>query len=122
MGLLDFGKALDIAKGLASIEAQRDLMDTIDESMKLQTRVQELQAEVKDLQEKLKVKGALKFNLNAYWMEESEDRGPFCSRCWDKESKLIRFHQIKNNWYRCPACNGTGGTMPPTEWSVPHIS
>lgn len=72
-------------------------------------KLAKLESEIRDLKEKLKIKGEIFFEKNACWLkkENAKLEGPFCSGCWDNEDKkqLIHLHQVRENVWRCPLCN-----------------
>ncbi len=66
-----------------------------------------LREEVQQLREQAKVSESLEFVDPVYWrkLEKSRD-GPFCSRCWDADQKLIRLHdRSSSTFWHCPACD-----------------
>lgn len=74
-----------------------------EEQERLRERITELE-QVVDLRERLF------FDDNRYWLNSADgsDRdGPFCSRCWDSEQKLIRLHCTRKagDVFDCPACH-----------------
>lgn len=95
-----------------------DLKDTVKiiqkiDNLDLYRKILDLQAEVMDLVEEnrnlklqLQNKDSIIFTDSAYWkkIEDNKFDGPFCPRCWDYESKLIRL--IKHQGYhpKCPQC------------------
>jgi predicted nucleotide-binding protein len=43
------------------------------------------------------------YKNNAYWRKSNND-GPFCTRCWDKNKDKIRMKNDDNVFYTCPEC------------------
>lgn len=95
----------EIAKKLASSEEQKKLYDLRDELYKIIEEKFELQEENQDLKKRLNLKENLYFKNNMYWLKKENDIvGPYCSKCYDKDNKLVHFH-TDDNYYRCPVCN-----------------
>lgn len=79
---------------------QADIMGLIEENNLLKN-------ENNSLKEKLRVKGSLKFEQNRYWIENSDGTkdGPFCSKCWDVDNKLVRLTFYGHSEYlECANC------------------
>ncbi|MEI6673174.1 MAG: hypothetical protein WCL02_07905 [bacterium] len=57
--------------------------------------------ENRQLREDLGTKGKITFKNNFYYVD---DIGPYCSRCWDVNKKLVRAHHINDNHAKCPEC------------------
>ena len=61
------------------------------------------------MKERLKIKEKLIPENNAYWLKGENDSkdGPFCTRCWDKDNKLIRLYSSpqRDLFGRCPECD-----------------
>lgn len=80
---------LDTLKEAVGLIQKVDNIDLYRRMLELQTQVYSLVEENRALKERLTVREQLTFKGNAYWMGDS---GPFCSRCWDVEWKLVRIH------------------------------
>jgi len=93
---------IDTLKETVGLMQKIDNIDLYRRMLELQTQVMALFEENRSLKEQLATRAQLKFKKNAYWMN---DDGPFCSRCWDAESKLVRLHQQEGCVPRCPSCD-----------------
>jgi hypothetical protein len=101
---------IETVKDIGVLIQKLDNMDLVKRLVELQEEVYEVVVENRDLkeqnrtlQEKLTTREQLAFRNNAYWKRED---GPFCSRCWDGESQLVRLH-TRHCWDpRCPKCDG----------------
>ena len=86
-------------------------------------RNQELEAENRDLKDKLAFKGKLQFRNNVLWAEG--DDHPYCVGCWQKDGNAIYLtHGPDPDYYVCPACNVTYDTKSPRrhqEWTPPNV-
>jgi len=61
----------------------------------------------------------MQYENNMYYEVKSDGKkdGPYCSACWDKDSKAIRMHLSGRNTYECPVCKSTAEVK---EKPVPH--
>lgn len=104
------GKVLQKA---GNIELYEKLLSIQEKAVEIMEENQKLLEEKLKLENKLKIKGSLNFETNMYYEVDKKGKrkdGPFCSRCWDHDDKLIRMHQSKKNgssW--CPECKTYGG-------------
>ncbi len=76
--------------------------------LELQNQINELVEENRRLKDRLGTRDQLTFRKNAYWRA---DDGPFCSRCWDSETRLVRLHTQQGYKPQCPSC-GTVASDP----------
>ena len=113
MELIDNVKALaDMSKKLKD----RKLMELI---INLETTLLEFKADYEDLREQISVLEAeneklkmqkeisrtLSYELGVYFTEiKGEREGPFCTRCWDADNKLVRLAVQKTGIAQCPEC------------------
>lgn len=111
MGLYTDGK--EILKDLVFIAKSIDNMDLKDKILEMQNLFFDLTDENRELRlenESLKnsqvLSSQLDFKNNGYFLN---DEGPYCTRCWDAEHKLIRLstlgpaHRRLGN-YKCANC------------------
>jgi hypothetical protein len=91
-----------------NIELFRQILDLQNEVSQVLTENGELKAQVKRLTEEASFRRSLRFEFNAYWSGDSLESsdGPFCSKCWDADQKVVRLHVASDNpqWSRCPVC------------------
>lgn len=104
--LKSIGKTLQEA---GKIEQYKQILEAQKELLEMQKKIQKLEKENKELKEKLEVEENLEYdNKNSvYWIkkEEAEKDGPFCSRCWDVDKKLVRLHPAGvEGRLVCPQC------------------
>lgn len=79
-------------------ELQREMSDLIEENLSLRK-------ENRVLQDMLEIKNKMKFERPFYYAEEAGKKdGPFCSKCWDDESKPMRLYDCGNDRWWCPKC------------------
>lgn len=103
---------LDSIKGLANmvkeigdidlnkkiIDLQSEVFELLEENYEIKIEIQKLKS-VSDTQDKLVFKGNM-----YYFRDDLEEKEPFCSACWDQNSKLIRLHENSWEMYMCPVC------------------
>jgi hypothetical protein len=95
-------------------DLQGALYETAEENRKLRDKI-------RDLEESARISAELTPEENVYWQGSSraESAGPFCTRCWDADHKLVRiqwWHQRTWHSARCPACKTVvraGAPIPP---------
>lgn len=104
--------AYELAQGLRSMKSLMDnvdvklqIVDLIDALVNAKADLAEIRTQVIDkdrliteLQDKLTAKATLYYEEPFYWkdLEENKKDGPFCQRCYDADSKLIRLMPRKN--------------------------
>lgn len=90
---------LDPAKDVITLVQKADNLDLVKQVLALQSDImkmmeenRELKDENRALQEQLRVKQALVFHDNKYWLpkEDGTEDGPFCSACQDADGRLVR--------------------------------
>jgi DNA-directed RNA polymerase subunit RPC12/RpoP len=108
MGLIEEIKSVaKLVQEAGKLELYEKLLKAQEEALVLLQENRELKEEIKKLKEALTNQEQLLFENNMYWLNKHDGKeGPFCSRCWDINHKLVR----KHNWsdgdgYKCPACN-----------------
>ena len=107
MGILDVLKtAATVAKGSGKLELQGEILGVYEKLLEQQKKISDLESENKELKEKLKITGSLKYENNAYWaVQDDKKDGPFCSCCWDNDKKTIRMQPCGNPaYFSCPKC------------------
>jgi hypothetical protein len=85
----------------AAAQVQRGMVQILDENRKLHD-------EVVQLKRTAEKKEQLDFHDNAYWYKDG--KGPFCSRCFDVDGKVVRMADISameltsTYVYKCNNC------------------
>ncbi len=113
-GLKDAAKVLQES---GKIEQYRQILNAQGKMIEMQKHIGDLEVENRDLKEKLEIKGKLRYEKNAYWFQEEKGHdGPFCSRCWDSDKKLIRMQPCGNPaYFDCPNCQNKGVQVHPDQ-------
>jgi len=118
--LKSIGKILQEA---GKIEQYKQILEAQKELLEMEKRIQDLEKENRKLKEKLEIKENLEYdNKNSvYWIKKEgmEKDGPFCSRCWDVDKKLVRLHPTAiEGSLACPQCKKWAGSRK----NYPHAS
>lgn len=112
----DIAKILrEAGQSFAKAELQlklADLMTALAEARGETASVQEIILEkdgrIRELEEALKVKEALRYEAPYYWLMVDGNRdGPFCQNCYDKDGKLVRLQTYDNGYFECKACGNS---------------
>ncbi|WP_295873575.1 hypothetical protein [uncultured Zhongshania sp.] len=103
----DSGSSLEQAElKLQMAELISTLADAKIEVANIQAQLIDKEDEISKLQSLLTQKKSMVWEKPYYWYEEEGHRnGPFCQRCYDVDSKLIRLQGGTNGQWRCRACD-----------------
>jgi hypothetical protein len=99
-GLKDAAKVL---KEADKIEQYKEILEALQKMLEMQARISELEDEVKQLKKAKEIDEQIEYRDKSYWLE---DDGPFCSRCWDADKKLVRLRQdnYQKSDFNCDNC------------------
>lgn len=105
------GSAIEAAKTVASLAQEYGKMDLYQKTVELMAQVTDLAAEnfdlkteLVDLKAKMQLQEEVVFHDNHYWRKSANgEDGPFCTRCWDVEGRLVRGLPGHDD-FECPAC------------------
>lgn len=101
-----YSDIVDLLKKGATLEAQQKIMDLREAAMQLQEENHELRAQVRSLEDALKVKASLTWDKPYYWQVDGGQKdGPYCQVCYDKEGLLIRLQSNSRGHWRCHSCS-----------------
>ena len=96
--------------------AKEQLLALREAALELQEENAELKEKVRQLEEQLAVKGSLNFEKGVYYIQEGKQKtGPYCQRCYDKDSKLVRLQDDGDHWF----CYGCSHGYPKKPYSPP---
>ncbi len=129
MGVLETIKdAVKLAQKLGNVEIAQALIDAQQAALDLMGENQSLRDEVARLNEALELQGTVKYDDGAYWTENGDRDGPFCTKCWDVDQKLVRMKHTHTEWFHCPNCetrceipSGPGATPSPPPQQPPDF-
>ena len=103
--------AVTIAQKSDNIQLYKSILDAYNAAIELMGENVDLKERIKELESQKVTGDMLEFNNNAYWVKKEDGSvdGPFCSKCWDSEKKLVRMHVVnikeKAKAAKCPNCN-----------------
>jgi hypothetical protein len=94
-----------LAKKAENLDLQERIMDLREEILTLEEENLDLKKRIKALEDDMDVKENLDFDVNKYWkiLPDGKKDGPFCQRCSDADTKLIRLLESDTVW-RCHEC------------------
>jgi len=126
VGLHSIKTALDITKELRSIDSSlkdaevklklAELVEALSEAKIQLSEAREenleLKSIIKELENKINQKGDVVFRDGHYYLsipQEGKPEGPFCSKCYSDENKLILLDKLPPTFkaigsYTCPKC------------------
>lgn len=126
MSIIEDAKSVvKLVQQIDNIELYGKILDLQGQIFELVDQNRKLKVDIDSLQEKLKTKAALKFEHNAYWkiLQDGSREGPFCSRCWDVASNVVRMLQEPGSQYHeCPNCRSPLNTSGKTYESVTVVT
>lgn len=104
MALPSYKDIVDLIKKGATVEAQEKIMALREGAIELQEENLGLRERVKALEESSRIRGQMRFDGAAYWLEGGNAKeGPFCQHCYDTTEKLVRLQDWGESW-NCFAC------------------
>jgi len=123
--VIDIGKIYDLVK---DPDLKIKINDLYGENIKLKEENYSLKKRIDKLEEISNVKSKLIHEDNHYFVKEKEIKdGPYCTKCWDSDNKLIRLHQGEHHsgqdHYSCPNCKtytSTGTYIPDNQPGGTH--
>ena len=87
------------------IELQQTLIALLGENTELAGHKHELEKRLRELDSTLDQKEEFVFDRDAYWRVDGDSTvGPFCSKCFDVDSKTVRMHKAQSGYSMCPNC------------------
>ena len=101
--------AIDIARKLDNQDLYKKLVDVQEAFQDVREENFDLREENRQLREQLLINEQLEFRDNMYWRKRKDgtEEGPFCTKCRDSDSKLVRMHtfgSIERDGGYCPQC------------------
>lgn len=115
MALPSYKDIVELIKKGATVEAQEQIMALREGALALQEENIGLKKRLQELETELAEKASLTFERGVYWLRrENGSEGPYCQRCKDVDSKMVRLHQSQvldhGNWVagaRCRQCKSS---------------
>lgn len=104
---------MDIKTVLENVNSIKEIADSM-QNIELKEKIVDLKEQIIDLREEnINLKQELTkketfnmvFERNSYWIigKNGKKEGPFCSACFDNNSKVIRMI-VKDDYAKCPVC------------------
>lgn len=101
MGYGDLKELLKDAKNFATgandLQLKGVLLDIQDAVYELQDENRELRLKVEELENNNILGSEIEFKSGAYYRNED---GPFCTKCWDVDNKLVRLSTLPRDFGR----------------------
>lgn len=109
MDLLDaINRALYAVENLKTAEAKQAMATVRMEGAKLAEENAVLRAEIKSLNEAVRLESVMELRHDVYWEQTAtEEKGPYCPACWDGQRKPVRLLELDENRWICSVCNKT---------------
>ncbi len=114
MPLPRYKDIVDLIKQGNTADAQKQILALREAALEIQEENVELKEKVRRFEEELK--GRLVFEKGVYYLKEDGSKeGPYCQRCYDKDTKLVRLQDDGDHWF----CYGCSHGYPKTPYSPP---
>jgi hypothetical protein len=103
---------VDLIKKGSTLEAQERIMKLREAALDLQAENLQLRERVETMERELRLRAEVEWDGVAYWRKKDDGTkdGPFCQRCMDVDSKLVRMHETEGNqslFWHCVACRSS---------------
>jgi len=81
-------------------------MELREGALTLQEEYIKLKERINCLESELSKKQKVQWEAPFYWIDGGEKKeGPFCQKCYDSDTKLIRLQKIEEGNWHCKSCN-----------------
>lgn len=105
--LPSFKDIVGLIKKGANLEAEEKFIELKDAYLGEKESVHQLKERVSELENALKVQGALHWDGRVYWLKKDDSKnGPYCQQCYDANTKLMRLQKCDGYDY-CLTCKNT---------------
>ena len=92
---------------LGNIDLYNRLISIQEKVMEVVDRDVELKEENNKLKKEIETGKILEYQNNVYWLKTDKpgETGPYCSKCYDTDRRLVHLHQRDDPRYlQCPSC------------------
>lgn len=100
--VIDF---LKIAELIKDPDLRMKITDLYGQNIELKEINHKLRMDLQEIKEKSKINSELTHKDNHYYKGKD---GPFCTKCWDVDSNLVRLHEGSpgngQRYFTCPNC------------------
>jgi len=104
MAIPSYTDIVDLIKKGATVEAQEKIMELREAVIALKEENVRQSERIRDLEDKIKIKGQIIFEGGVYWLVEEKGKdGPYCQTCYDTKEMLVRLQKKENGWV-CRSC------------------
>ncbi len=109
MGIIKDLQAIGkILQKAGNIKLYEQLLTIQEKTLETMEENKNLKEKIENLKEKIKIKDSIIFEHDAYWEKDKEGNitgGPYCSKCYDSERKLMNLVSCGDIKYsECPIC------------------
>ena len=108
-----FSSVFVLYKKGSNLEAEQKLQELQEAFIDLKAENLELREELLELREKVKLREELIYEAPFYYRkkENNEKDGPFCQKCYDDQSKLVRLIEVNDipGSHFCKVCENYFG-------------
>lgn len=112
-----FSTVIDLIKKGSQMEAQAQIQKLQENYLELHAANLELKQELLELREKYSQQEQMIFEEPFFFTIDGEDKdGPFCPRCWQKDSKKCRVVATPESYHgahKCQVCDKNFGKGKP---------
>ena len=110
----------NLAKEAGKVELREKIVELVGQLNEVVADNSELRRRIEDLETRAQIKSSLQFRRFSYWTGESdsEENGPYCTKCWDVDGKLVRMLQPFSTDFggrNCPNCASSAPVFPERE-------
>ncbi len=113
--MIDLKLIATALKEAGRADLQGQLLELSEKLREKEDRIHTLEREVRSLREAGDLKARVYAQDEMYFVrqDDSRDDGPFCTRCYDTDGKLIRLQVADWDQPKCPECRTFQGPSKP---------
>lgn len=107
-----FSSVFELYKKGSNLEAEQKLQELQEAFIELKSENLDLREQLLEFREKSKIKDDLFYEAPFYYKKEEDSTdGPFCQKCFDDQSKLIRLIEVDHTRgsHYCKVCENYYG-------------
>jgi hypothetical protein len=96
-----------ILQKAGNIDLFNKLIEIQGKAIEVMDRDLELKEENLRLKNELATSKVLEFRDDVYWIKSDTpgEKGPYCSKCYDVNKKLVHFIRSDSDYHKCPSCD-----------------
>ncbi len=111
--------AVDVARKFADtplkaeyLDLMARLQDAKEQAFEMQEELHDARRQIRALEEAARVRAIVSLDRGVYWTGDAREAGPdgpYCTRCFDVDGKLVRVTVASRGYVRCPhgPCHAT---------------